>query len=81
MTAIGRKGKKNVHGSLTYEKVDGPKVAPVGTAAGMPLASSVFIHTVFPHQFKLMPPFGRTKVKKMTIKPNATPASRPAERM
>ena len=70
------KGEKK---ETSQNQVDGPKKSPSATVFnGAPTASSVFIHTTFPHQFKSVPPFGNCNPKKITIKLIATPASNAA---
>ena len=79
ITPPGRK-KKERH---VYDHSLGPNVSPgCNVINGAPNASSVFIHTVFPHQFKkIVLFFGSCSAKKMTMSAMATPVSRPAERM
>lgn len=65
-----------------YDQVAGPKVSPGATVLnGAPMASSVFIQTVFPHQLMNTPSFGSCSEKKITIRAIATPESKAAERM
>lgn len=68
---------------FAYENTVGPNVpfGPVGNWRGIPIASNVFIHTVLPHQLRLIPPLGNCRQKKMKMRAMAVPESRAAERM
>jgi hypothetical protein len=66
-----------------YDHVAGPKnpILGSGVLRGRPIASAVFVQTVFPHQFGPSIPVGKITAKNITTTPIAVPASKPADKI